>query len=196
MKRGFKSLCESLAVSYRNKLGLSKKEPLCPRQLAKHLNVLVLSPKKIDNFSEEDMNVLLHEEQSSWSAVALSLNSRNAIIYNSSHALSRQSNDIMHELSHIILEHKPTGMHSYEIGVVLRYYDKNQEEEADCLAATLLLPRDVLFDIKFSGTDLKTAAENYNISTSLLNMRLNTSGINTIHRRTKKKTHRFSANRH
>ena len=184
MKRGFKSLCENLALTYRKNLALTNKAPLCPHLLSKHLNIVVLAPENINKLSKDQLNILLNEEKSSWSAVALSFNNTNAIIYNSSHAKSRQTNDIMHELSHFILEHKPSGMHSYEIGVFLRYYDKTQEEEADCLASTLLLPRDVLMSIKYSKIGTTAAARQYSVSSSLLNMRLNTSGVNIIYSRT------------
>jgi Zn-dependent peptidase ImmA (M78 family) len=188
VKRGFKSLCEKLALSYRDQLGLYRKSSLCPHSLAKHLEVVVLTPEQILNVSQSSLDILLNKEKSSWSAVALTFNGTNAIIYNGSHAKSRQTNDIMHELSHIILKHQPSTMHhQYETGIFLRDYDKEQEEEADFLASTLLLPKDVLMDIKYLGIEIKTAAKKYSVSPALINMRLNTSGVNVIYKRTRKR---------
>jgi len=187
MKRGFKSLCENLSLNYRKNLGLSKKSPLSPYTLAEYLDVILIDPKNIPDLQKKHLDTLLKEKKSSWSAVTLLFNNTNAIIYNSSHAKSRQTNDMMHELSHIILEHKPTGMHSYEMGLFLRYYDKTQEEESDCLAATLLLPRDILINIKYSHMDISSATRKYSVSPALINMRLNTSGVNIIYKRTRDK---------
>jgi len=93
----------------------------------------------------------------------------------------------MHELAHIIIGHKPPqNTYSQETGVFLRHYDKTQEEEADCLAAILLLPKDVLLKIKFSNLGHSSAVQEYSISKKLLEMRLNTSGVNHIYKRSKR----------
>lgn len=74
---------------------------------------------------------------------------------------------------------------SQETGIFLRHYDQTQEEEADCLAAILLLPKDALFKIKFSNSNVQHAAREYGVSKKLLEMRLNTSGINHIYKRSR-----------
>ncbi|MEW6086835.1 MAG: ImmA/IrrE family metallo-endopeptidase [bacterium] len=110
-------------------------------------------------------------------------------MYNSSYAKTRQTNDIMHELSHIIIGHKPQTTHySQDTGILLRQYDKNQEDEADCLASILIYPKDVLMKIKFSDTPLNLASKSFGGSQKLLEMRLDTSGVNIIYNRTRNKS--------
>lgn len=182
-KRGFKTWCENTAAFYRRTMGLKKQDPLDPFALAKHLTIKIITPLDITDLSEHNKKILLQSEASSWSAATLSINNSVIIIYNSSHSPARQSNDIMHELSHIIAGHTPQIMHSYEMGVFLRMYDENQEAEADWLAATLLLSRDVLIAIKYSNISLEDSAKKYFVSKQLLNMRLNISGVNQIYTR-------------
>jgi len=184
LKRGFKSWSENVALAFRRELGQDKTSPLCPKALAKHLKIQLLTPSELQGLSETDLKNLLQSESDTWSAVTITNGLAHIIIYNSSHSTSRQSNNIMHELAHIIIGHKPPqNTFSQETGIFLRHYDQTQEEEADCLAAILLLPRDVLFKIKFSKSHIQYAAREYGVSKKLLEMRLNTSGINYIYKR-------------
>lgn len=180
MRWGFKTWCENVAISYRKELNKKETDPLTYELLSKHLNISLITPDVIKTLSAECLNILLYKESSSWSAVTISKNNKHIIIYNPSHSLPRRSNDVTHELSHIILEHKPQIMHSYETGIFLRNYDRNQEEEADWLAGTLLLPKSILMNIKFMNIPLDNAAKKYNVSISLLKMRLNLTGVNKI----------------
>lgn len=188
LRRGFKSWCENTSLSYRKDLGLEKEDPLCPFALSKHLKIILINPAEVPNLKDGVLKTLLTDDPESWSAVAISSNNAHLIIYNSSHAKTRQSNDIMHELSHIIIGHAPqTIHHSPETGLLLRDYDKNQEEEADCFASILLLPRDALFNIKFSKIPEVIAARTYGVSLKLLRMRLNISGANHVYQHSRKK---------
>lgn len=183
LRRGFKTWCENTSLAYRKDLNLEKDSPLCPFALSKHLNINLVNPDEVDGLDKESLKIL-ENDSDSWSAVAISSDNVHLVIYNSIHAKSRQSNDIMHELSHIIIGHKPqTVHHSPETGLLLRDYDQSQEEEADCLAAILLLPKDAVFNIKFSKTPLALAAKTYGVSQKLLQMRLNTSGANYVYQR-------------
>lgn len=187
LRRGFKSWCENTSLSYRKVLGLDKISPLCPFALSKHLKIRLIDPSDIPNLKRDVLKTLENDAES-WSAVAISSGNAHLVVYNPFHAKTRQSNDIMHELSHIIIGHKPQSTHhSLDAGMFLRDYDKDQEDEADCLASVLLLPRDVLLDIKFNKTPEHTAARNYGVSPSLLKMRLNTSGANHIYRHSRSK---------
>lgn len=191
LKRGFKTWCERLAITYRKALRLQNHSPLCPHMLAEYLKVQILTPKDIPGLSTSDINLLLKNNNDSWSAVTISNANSNLIIYNNAHAQSRQSNDIMHELSHIINRHRPQTTHYFqETNIFLRQYNKNQEEEADCLAATLLLPKDALMRVRFSKKTIAIAAKEYAVSQRLLQMRLNTSGVSKIFARANKKIER------
>lgn len=178
-RRGFKTWAEKTASKYRNKLGLDETDPLCAWNLAKHLKIKVWTPEKIPGIPQNVVNVLLSEKKSSWSAATLVSVGTPLIILNSSHYSSRQSNDLMHEISHVILGHKPTRVDFYENNFFLiNSYNAEIEEEADILARILLLPRVALVLITKSDMSQEEAIKKYKVSKELLNMALNLSGVN------------------
>jgi Zn-dependent peptidase ImmA (M78 family) len=188
VQRGFKAWCERVAQQYRGELGLGETAPLSPWALAKRKGILVWTPRQIPGLPNEVVDHLLNHASSNWSAATLSHAGTDLIILNSSHVAGRRSNDLMHELSHIICGHKAARVDVSEDGLlVLKSYDAVQEEEADLLAATLLLPRVALVEIKERGLSSAAAAKEYGVSTQLLTMRLNRSGVNRqfMHRRRK-----------
>jgi Zn-dependent peptidase ImmA (M78 family) len=67
------------------------------------------------------------------------------VVLNSARSLTRQSATIMEELSHSFLGHTPTRIwEDPNTGFLRRNYNKNQEQEAYDLGATILLPRELL----------------------------------------------------
>jgi hypothetical protein len=178
MERGFKTRCENLSLQIRSDLGLNMAAALPPESLAEHLGVLLWKPRDILDLSREALTQL-GKDRDSWSAVSVSLGGIDAVIYNPLHLKGRQSSDIMHELSHILLDHKPIEMFlfSKDMEIVLRDYDLNIEEEATWLSGCLLLPRDVLLHIRRNGMDDQTACQTYFVSASLLHYRMNITGI-------------------
>lgn len=187
LQRGFKSWCESVSANFRKELGKDSDAPLFPQELANHLNIRLSIPSDFKNLSHDTLQTLLGSETDSWSAVTISKGNTHLIIYNNSHARSRQANDLMHEMSHIILRHQPqNNFYSKEANpFLLRQYNQNQEEEANCLAAIILLPKEALLKIKFQRLSHYHAARIYGVSMQLLKMRLNTSGTNYIYNRSR-----------
>ena len=179
VQRGYKAWCERIAEQYRSKLGLAKIAPLCAWKLAEHLKVKVWMIDEIPGLPKETLAHLVGPGQSMWSAATLLHKEEVLVILNSSHSKARLSNDLMHELAHLICGHKPARVDITEDGLmILRSYDKNQEDEADLLGHILLLPRVALVHIKSRGMTIKNAAKEYEVSEQLMTMRLNTSGVN------------------
>ncbi len=178
MERGFKSRCENLALQVRSDLGLNKVAPLPAASLAEHLGVQLWSPQDIHGLSSEALQQL-GKDKDSWSAVTVAFDGTEAVIYNNRHAKNRQSSDIMHELSHIILNHKPIEMmlFSKDLDIVLRDYDEDAEEEAIWLSGCLLLPREALLHIRKQMMDELTATDTYQVSSTLLRFRMNMTGV-------------------
>jgi Zn-dependent peptidase ImmA (M78 family) len=111
--------------------------------------------------------------------VTIVAGSKVVVILNSAHSLGRQASDLAHELAHRIREHKAQKIEMTGEGIMLlKSYDKLQEEEADWLSACLLLPREALAHIKRAGMATDKAALEYGVSASMLNYRLSTSGVN------------------
>lgn len=84
----------------------------------------------------------------------------------------------MHELSHIICEHKisdkvkKTGLAGF-----LRNLDPEQEDEAEWLGSCLQLPRPALLYSLKKGMTVKEIAEHYNCSTEMVQYRINITGV-------------------
>jgi len=186
-ERGFKSWCENIALGLRRELGLNKTDPLSPQALATYFEVRLWTPRQIQGLSRQALNILLTTERESWSAITISYNGLDAIIYNPTHSAGRrQSSDIMHELSHIIIGHKPSTVLLSPDGVLaLRAFDQKQEDEANWLSGCLLLPRSVLLFIMQSGMNQKEACRHYQVSDDLLTYRLNITGVAAQMRRRK-----------
>lgn len=176
--RGFKSWCENTSVQLRKDLGLRPCDPLKPQDVARRLNVLLLRPDQIPDLSTSACKVLLSEEKNNWSAVMVSANGRDAVVYNPTHSVARQTSDIMHEMAHIIRGHKPsTILLSHDSKIALRGYDKSQEDEAAWFAGCLLLPRTALVWIQTSRVPFPTACARYSVSHDLLKYRMQVTGV-------------------
>jgi Zn-dependent peptidase ImmA (M78 family) len=84
----------------------------------------------------------------------------------------------MHELSHIDLCHAPSRVEVSPTGLLLLSdYSEEQEQEADWLAATMLLPRDGLIVWRSKGAQSSEIADYYGVSVALTGWRLRTTGI-------------------
>lgn len=175
--RGFKTWCESIAVEIRHKLGIRPVDPLFPQQLAEHLGVKLCTPRDIPGLSPQTVSILLGAERDSWSAITLTSDTSDLVIFNPAHSVGRQSNDIMHEFAHILLGHDPGKVLIFSDGQALRTFNHEQEEEATLLGATLLLPRIALIHIKRNLAEA-VACQLYRVTTTLLTYRLDISGVN------------------
>lgn len=178
LNRGFKTRAENIALQIRRELKLNKTSPLSCGALAEYLGVLLLTPKDISGLASSVCTLLLSHSKDSWSAVTVSFGEMDIIIYNSSHSKARQSSDVMHELSHILLNHAPSKfIVNPNVGITLRDYNENQEDEATWLAGCLLLPRETLLFIMKAGIGNQKVMEEYSVSKDLLVYRINVTGI-------------------
>ena len=163
-------------------MGLGAKEPLPPRSVAQSVRIRVWTPDEVPGLSPAAIKVLLRNDgktPSCWSAVTLMVGSRTLVIINSSHSPARQASDLMHELSHIILGHKVHDVALPVSGVMLvSGYDKKQEDEADYLSASLLLPRDALVHIKNKRAPIEHVIAEYGVSKAMLSYRMQMTGVN------------------
>lgn len=179
LDRGFKSWAERTSIAIRREMGLTPQHPLAPFQLARLLEVEVWTPGMVSGLPKEALEQLLDRDPWGWSAVSLSVaDGRGLIIYNPRKSKPRQASDITHELAHIILDHKPTMIIlSPDGNIAMRTFDKKQEEEANWLAFSLLLPREALLSTRRAGLNVAQIAERYGVSEVLVAFRLNVSGV-------------------
>lgn len=181
MQRGYKAWCERFSADTRRELDLPSTAPLSARQLARHLGIRVWTPDDVPGLQPEARAVLLRNDgtPSCWSAVTLIVGEKTLVILNSSHSPARQASDLMHELAHRIRNHEPEEMSiSAEGLMLLRAYDKEQEEEADWLAGVLLLPRDALVHIRRQGLSDEEVIAEYGVSKRMYTYRVSMTGVN------------------
>lgn len=184
MRRGFKAWCEKTAVVYRTALQLRPEDPLNPEDLAAHLGVIVCRPEDVPELHINSLRQLTIHDRDSWSAVTIRLGDASLTIVNSAHARTRQHSSLSHELSHLILNHEPGRIDLSPAGhLLLSSFEREQEEEADWLSATLLVPRAGLQTMYRSTQDSQALADHFGVSLDMLNWRLRMTGSATQARR-------------
>jgi Zn-dependent peptidase ImmA (M78 family) len=178
LKRGFKSQCERRSVEIRKGFELKPDDPLSAFALAQNMDVVVWNEQNIEDLSEADFRQLTQEDFDSWSAFTMRVEDRHLVVYNSTQSAARQNSVLMHELSHIMLGHELTSASLTEDGhFVPTTYDQDQEDEADWLAGTLLLPRPALLKIRYSQMTDQSATEYFKVSNQMLIWRFRMTGV-------------------
>ena len=177
-KRGFKSQCERRSSQFRKDLGLKDVEPLNAKSLADQLSVTVWSVHDVIGVSSETVKVLNDPLDDSWSAFTLRSEIHHLIVYKSFQSKERINSIIMHELSHIILGHKLARARVLSDGSLTpANYDQDQEDEADWLAGTLLLPRPALMNIRHRRLEDEQACSEFKVSHQMLQWRFRMTGV-------------------
>lgn len=177
LERGFKTRCENISALIRNKQGIAPQEPLTYQQLANHLSIDIIELANLKYLANESKAYLASPEGDEWSAVTVANPQRAIIVANPSHSPARKSSSLMHELSHIVLEHNASKVYITETDFALRDYDDKQEAEADWLAGTLLLPRAALQNLAFRRVPKTEILNDYSVSSDLYEYRKRITGI-------------------
>lgn len=93
--------------------------------------------------------------------------------------IPRINSVVMHELSHIMLGHELESAGISDDGhLIPSNFNQEQEDEADWLAGTLLLPRPALLSIKKSDISDQDAMQMYSVSRQMLTWRVRMTGVN------------------
>lgn len=178
LERGFKSWCERSALAIRAELSIEAHGTLKARDLAEHLGVELFTPESIPGLPADVHEQLTQRDPQGWSAVSFTVDGINTIIFNGNNSRGRQSSDIMHELSHVILNHEPTQVIlSMDGQIAMRTFDTKQEDEANWLGWTLLLPRTALMHCTSLQLSPAQIAAEYEVSEQLVNFRSRITGI-------------------
>lgn len=178
MQRGFKSRCEQTSGRYRRQLGVSLEDSLPYRQLAEDLGVTLWTPDDIPGLDGETVRQLSVTDPGAWSAVTVALDTRRVVVVNNAQDERRVPNNVVHELAHIILGHAAARVDISEDGHLwLTTYGRDQEREADWLAASLLLPRNGLLSRFSRCRNLEATASHFQVSVELVRWRLNVTGV-------------------
>lgn len=179
-RRGFKKWSQEKALELRKELGLNSYSPLCAFKLCKHLEIPVLEPKNVKGLPLEKVEILLGKGSNLWSAVSIPINTQGKylIVHNPNHSSARQQSNLMHELAHIICEHKiPEEKNKLGLSGFLRNHDQEQEDEAEWFGSSMQLPREaLLWSLKRRMSNNEISIY-YNASIEMVRYRINISGV-------------------
>lgn len=175
LKRGFKANAEKLSVSYREYLSIKAWEPLCAFKLAEFLKIPVFQATDFITTQSEIQTLKCGE----WSALTMvTKKATRIIIYNPFHSEQRRQSDLMHEIAHIICEHKRDfDKYDFPIPFGMHEFDEVQEEEAKCLGSTLQLSKACLFWADKRKLTHEEIALKFNSSVDMVRYRMNITGI-------------------
>lgn len=175
LRRGFAAQAERLSASVRADLGIDVDDRLDPQRLADDYGVPVvplteLASEGADPRSIYQLTVL---DRGCFSAGTVLAGTSRLIVFNPGHAGGRRANSVTHELSHLLLEH--------EAGPAIgpggcRVWDQDVEDEADLLAATLLVPRDAALACARAALPHVIGAAHFGVSADLMRWRTEGSG--------------------
>ncbi len=178
MRRGFKTQAEQISETLRKNQSLTVLNKFEPKLFLQSLGVVVWTPVEVPGLEARHLEQLTVKDPDSWSGVAIRIGEQTVIIVNSTHPETRQANTLMHEWAHIELRHKPNRVDRSEGGLLLLSdYPAEFEEEADWLAASVLLPRAGLMHCKSRGMHNDDIARHYGVSSELTNWRVRMTGV-------------------
>jgi Zn-dependent peptidase ImmA (M78 family) len=178
MRRGFKTWAEKQAVEQRHNLGLRADASLPAMHLAAHLGITVLGAENLEGMPPEQLACLLKHGESNWSATTLTINNHTIIIHNTSHAPTRQESNLMHEIAHVICEHKPSELMTIPgLPFFFRDYNADLEEEAGWLGACLQVPRTALLSAIRRHMSIDAMVQYFQASEELIRYRRQMTGV-------------------
>jgi hypothetical protein len=179
LRRGFKSWADKKAVEYRNVLGKNYYAILSARELADYLDIDIITPREIPGLENSDASNLLNHDHNSWSGITVKNQTGSfIIIVNPTHSGKRQESDLMHEIAHIICEHKMEKIQlRADFPLPLRDYDHQQEEEAKWFGGCLQIPRNALLHMLYKGYDINEISDHFGASLDMVRYRINLTGV-------------------
>lgn len=178
-KRGFKTWADKKAVEIRKDLGLKPHDALCAFDLIKHLQIPLFIPQDFKELDQEHLDELLGNGKDHWSAATIPLSdSKSIIIHNPEHSFQRQQSNLMHELAHVIREHK-VDPEIKETGLagLLRHHNQEQEAEAIWFGGCLQLPREALIWALKQQMNESEISNHFNASEEMVKYRINITGV-------------------
>ena len=183
LRRGFKAHANRLALRLRRGQNRAPHDPIDLEIIASHLEIPIV---RLSSFAKTNPRAVQHlsiTDSDAFSATTIRLETgKRIIIHNDSHHPRRQRSNLSHEISHVLLGHPFT----YPIdNSGCRNHDRDLEDEANWLGATILISDEAALHILRQGIDEETACSAYAVSLPLLRMRINGSGARIRHSRSR-----------
>lgn len=178
-----KSEMEEMAENLRSELNLPQSEQLDALNI-QVFGVDVFVPSEIEGLGKQCLSHLLGSGRNEWSAMSVPLDSYDArwvILRNDRHNIERQRVTYLEECWHILLGHKLTRI-AKVADAYGRTYDSSEEHDAFYLAAATLLPRQAVAQAIKEQRPVKSIADQYGVSTELVEYRIKRLGLWKMHR--------------
>lgn len=163
--------CEAISTEQRALLGLRAFDPLPASLLADKLGALVQTPEQFPALSKDQITCLLRRNQ--WSAAIVSRNPL-WIVINPNRTRARYESDLMHELSHVLLNHP---MARFDAATGLPVRSQVHENEAAFLGSCLQIPKRGLLWARQQGWPNRQIAVHFGASEVMVSFRLNMTSI-------------------
>jgi len=174
LRRGFKASANRLSLRLRRSQGLAPEAPIDLNIVARRLSLEIIP---LSDFRDECPNAvrqLVHIDSGAFSAATVPCDDgQRVLVHNDSHDVGRQSSNIAHELSHVLLGH-PFTLPIDTSGC--RNLDRDVEDQANWLSGTILISDEAAVHIVRMNMTAATACDLYRVSAPMLRMRLNASG--------------------
>lgn len=186
LRRGFKTFAENKAIELRKQLGLGSHEFLCAFKVCEYLKVQISDIKNL-GLDEKNINNLLGEGSAFWSAATIPLgNGEYIIVHNTTHSLQRQQSNLMHEIAHVLCAHETVLTENIGgLAGLMRSFNQEQENEAECLGSSLQLPREALLWSLKKNLSISDISERFTASEEMVRFRINITGVRNQLRYTK-----------
>jgi Zn-dependent peptidase ImmA (M78 family) len=174
VRRGFKAESERIADQMRSELHVPATEALRSQALAAHLGLEVRSAGDLIDVSK--LQALEQLQPGAFSACTFEIGDRRIIVWNPLSSPARTQSDIAHEAAHVLLRHEVKRVE--RVGSFTFFScDPDEEQEANWLAGSLLLPRSLLMRLVRTGTDVDHFAARLGLSREMVNYRLRATGV-------------------
>jgi hypothetical protein len=161
----------------RERMSLRPFDALDPVQLIATYDNMVLA-NLLDLFRDDPGLRVLQEHRRAWSAIAYREKPGPWLLMaNPWHAETRTRASLMEEVSHIVLDHRPTRLSPCELtGLPKREYTPSKEKEAYGVAGAALVPFNGIVPLLRAGESVDAIADRYGVSVELAMMRINVTG--------------------
>jgi hypothetical protein len=181
LPHGFKAKANRIALGLRFQMGLAPEAAIDLVALAARLNLPLVALTSFGTELPDQVGQLVRRDVEAFSAVLLRVGpGRRIILFNDRHSLSRRNSSIAHEIAHALLAHPPTLPFDH---TGCRVFDKDIEDEANCVGSHILVSNEAAWYIVRSGLSAREACDAYGVSRDMLEFRLNTSGARIRQRR-------------
>jgi hypothetical protein len=177
---------EPLALELRHIAKLNGHDQLNPWELAPEIALKVLDGHAILRCLPAEVQAhLIGAGKNNWSGGVYPHplpNGDLVCILNPFQSPRRQKITLMEEISHIYLDHTPSGVACTVSGVEVREYHKDQEAEAYGVGAAALLPWHSFFKAIDAGKTIEALAELHNVAPELIEYRVKVTGASNLYK--------------